>query len=183
MAKKSLNRKAATAFIIDSRDKGISDKEIYDQLKEEYYDKKVIALTITGTPTKADKEKYRLSNSILLALLLITAVIKVVYIILLSMVLKEIWLNVLILVAPLLNVLFFYEIYKYSASIYRLCGLMTIISLVNMITKPSDNMDINIASALLGIAVIVLCFYLDRNLFPNFSPYNMRKDNNGDYLV
>jgi hypothetical protein len=69
MSKKSLDRKAAQKFIVDSRDNGKSDQDIYNELSQQYLDKKSVALLITGTVTTENKNKYKLYNNILLGLL------------------------------------------------------------------------------------------------------------------
>lgn len=39
MSKKSLDRKIAKKFIVDNRDNGKSDQEIYNELSQQYYDR------------------------------------------------------------------------------------------------------------------------------------------------
>jgi hypothetical protein len=49
MSKKSLERKPAQKFIIESRQNDKTDQEIYNDMTQQYFDKKAVALIITGT--------------------------------------------------------------------------------------------------------------------------------------
>jgi hypothetical protein len=80
MGKRSIDVKATRQFITENRAQGKTDQEIYNELSQEYYDKKNIALLITGTPTEEKKQQYGIYNKILLGLLGLSVMFKFLYV-------------------------------------------------------------------------------------------------------
>ncbi|MEI8201642.1 MAG: hypothetical protein WCH34_01430 [Bacteroidota bacterium] len=181
MGKKSLDRKSARKFIFENRNEGKSDQEIYNELTQLYYDKKSLALLITGTPTAEDKAEYSLYNNILLSFLAATILLKVFFVFNLSIQEGQAWALFLIFIVPLLNVYFIYEIARYNAPAYRFCGILTLLSFSQSFKNSQDAFDIIISIVLCG-AISGLSFYLDNKLFPKYKPNKLEKDSNGDYL-
>ena len=91
MNKKSLDRKTAQIFIIESREKGKTDQEIYFDLTQKYYDTKAVALLITGTVSIANKNKYKVYNNILVGLLGLSIVFKLLTILNLTVQTGQLW--------------------------------------------------------------------------------------------
>ena len=178
---KSLDRKSAKNLILDGRNAGRSDQEIYKQLTELYYDKKGIALLITGTVTAKNKEKYKTYNNILLGLLGVSILFKVWIITNLTLATMQPWMMLLIFVVPLISAYFMFEIYQHNGPMYRLCGMLIIAGFLQTIGNAGLGIDILINLVFAG-AVSGLCFYLDSNMFPDYSPKNLSKDSNGDYI-
>lgn len=178
MSKKSLDRKTAKHLIIEGRDNGKTDQEIYYELTELYFDKKAIALLITGTANKPDIEKYKIYNNILLLLIGLTILIKVLNVLNLSLE-GQVWVLLFIFIVPLLNIYFFYEIARYNAHIYRFCGILTIASFLQTVSKEASFL----VSFVLSASIVGLAFFLDAKLFPNYSPNNLKKDNNGEFIL
>ena len=182
MQKKSLNKKAAAQFIIDSRENGRADQAIYTELALQYYDKKAIALLITSIATKADKAKYKVYNYILLGLLVLTALLKVLAVQVISLQEGQLWALLLVFIVPILNVYFIYEVSRYNAPVYRLCGIMFIVGITQSFSSNQNPVDILVSVVLCG-TIAGLSFYIDSVLFPNYSPRNLKKDSNGDYIL
>jgi hypothetical protein len=181
MSKKSIDRKAASQFIVDNRAAGKSDQEIYNELTQQYYDKKAIALLITSTVTDENKSKYKVHNRILLVLIGITIVFKVLTVVNISLSASQLWYLLLLFLLPILNIYFFYEIYRYTGAVYRFLGLLTIISFLQGISKMAS-LDIMI-NAFLCIGISGLAFYLDANMIPKYSPNSLKKDSNDEYIL
>jgi hypothetical protein len=173
MSKKSLDRKAAQKFIVDSRDNGKADQEIYNELSQQYYDKKSVALIITGTVTTENKSKYKVYNNILLGLLGLSILFKLLTVFSLTIQTGQLWTLFLVLVVPLFAGYFMYEIARYNGPIYRFCGMLTIAGFLQTISKAENGTDILINVIFAG-AVAGLSFYLDSKMFPNYSPKNLK---------
>jgi hypothetical protein len=178
--KKSINKKSARKFIIENRNNGKTDQEIYNELSLEYYDKKSIALLITGTVTNENKKKYGIYNKILLSLLVITVLLKVFSVFLMTLQENEIYILLLIFIVPILNIIFIIEISRYTASIYRLCGIMSILSIFQSFSHVVNGIDMFL-SIILGGLIAGLSYYLHYKLFPRNNPNELKKDANGEY--
>lgn len=182
MSKKELDKKRAKQLIIEDWEKGQTNQEIYFTLSEQYYDKKAIALLITGTATENQKKKYKFLNSILLFLLGSTILLKVWMIVFLSLDVKNLWLLLSVFIVPILNILFFISVAKYEAQAYRFCAFFAVYGFLNTAMKSQDSTDILISFILCGL-ITYLGLFLDSKLFPNYKPFNLRKGTNGDYII
>jgi hypothetical protein len=182
MSKKSLERKPAQKLITDAREAGKTDQEIYDELTQVYFDKKAVALLITGTPTRENKEKYKVYNNILLGLLGITVLLKILVVFGLTIETGNLGTLLLAFIVPLMAVFFIYEISRYSAASYRFCGILTIIGFIRTIGKLEDSTEIFLNIIFAG-AICGLSFYLDSTLFPNFKPRKLKTDEQGEYIL
>lgn len=110
MSKKSLNRKDAQKYIIVSRDNGKTDQEIYNELSEQYYDKKSVAILITETITSENKKKYNIYNNILIGLIGLAILFKLFMVFSLTIQSGELWILLFALFIPLLAGYFIYGI-------------------------------------------------------------------------
>jgi hypothetical protein len=182
MSKKSLDTKTAQKFIVESRDKGIADQDIYNELSLQYYDKKSIALLITGTVTTENKNKYKIYNNILLGLLGLVILLRILRVLSLTIETGQLWTLLFVLIVPFFTAFFVYEIARYNASIYRLCGIFTILGSLQTITKLDGAADILITLAITG-SIAGLSFFLDSEMFPDYSPKKLKKDSNGEYIL
>src|SRR5690606_34496427 len=133
--KKSLDRKAAHKSILEGREHGKTDQEIYNELSLKYYDKKSLALLITGTATTENKQKYRVYNNILLGLLGLAILLRLLLVFSLTIQTGKGWTLLLVFIVPLFAAYFAYEIARYKGPIYRFCGMMTIIGFLQTIGK------------------------------------------------
>ncbi|MES2381805.1 MAG: hypothetical protein V4538_12235 [Bacteroidota bacterium] len=182
MSKKSLDRKAAQQFIIESRDSNKTDQEIYNELVQQYYDSKAIALLITGTVTKENKEKYKLYNNILLGLLGLSIVLRILLVFNLTIQTGQAWTLLLVFIVPFFAAYFAYEVARYNAPIYRFCGIMTIVGFAQSMSKSDGGPDMMI-NLVLASTIAGLSFYLDNKMFPNYTPQKLKKDSNGEYIL
>jgi hypothetical protein len=182
MAKTSINTKAIQQFILESRENGKSDQEIYDALSQQYYDKKSVALLITGTATNENKSKYKIQNNILIGFLGLSMLLKILIIFSLSDPFEDPFFMLLLFLYPAIEGYFIYGIAKYLAPYYKLCGILAILSFLKTIRSAGN--DSSIILNLLIISIIVgLSFYLAKKLFPKYSPKNLKKDDNGEYIL
>ena len=182
MSKKSLDRKVVQKFIIDSRDNGKTDQEIYNELSQQYYDKKGVALLITGTVKTELKIKFKIYNNILIGLLFLSILFKLIMVASVTLQTGQLWTLLLVLIVPLFAGYFMYEIARYNGPIYRLCGMLTLAGFFQTISKAENGTDILINIIFAG-AVAGLSFYLDSKMFPDYSPSNLKKDKNGEYIL
>jgi hypothetical protein len=180
MDKKSINRKTVKQFIIDNRNNGKTDQEIYDELAPQYFDKKTIALLITGTVKPEIKKKYKQYNNILLGLLILTVLLKILTVIIWTIQVNQPLVLIFIFILPLFNIYFIYEISRYNAPIYRLCGIMSIVSILYSFTNAQNGIDIFVTILVSG-AIAGFSFYLNNSMFPNNNPKDLIKDINGEY--
>lgn len=182
MNKKLVKRKEVQPIIREERTKGKSDQKIYNQLAQQYGDKKALALLITGTATEENSAKYKGYNNILLVLLAATALFKSLTAIGLSSIVTQPWILAMIYLFPLLNIYFFYEIMRFNATSYRFLGLISVVGFLQSIQDGAFLLDV-VISGVLAAPVVILAFYLDNKLFPNFKPTKLQKDKNGEYIL
>jgi hypothetical protein len=182
MSKKSLDRKSAQKFIFDNRDNGKTDQEIYNELSQQYYDKKSITLLITGTVKTEHQNKYKIYNNILLGFLVLAILLRILLVFSLTIQTGQLWTLLLVFIVPLFAAYFIYEIARYNAPAYRFCGIMTIVGFMRTIGQSEGGTVILINLVFAG-AIAGLSFYLDSKMFPNFSPMNLKKDSNGEYIL
>jgi len=182
MNKKSLDRKNAHKFIVESRENGKTNQEIYNELSQQYFDRKSVALMITGTVTTENKNRYKVYNNILLGLLAVSIIFKLLIVFNLTIQTGEPWMYLLILIVPLFSGYFMYEIARYNGPIYRMCGLLTIAGFLQTIGKSDNSTDVLISIVFAG-SVAGLSFYLDSKMFPDYSPKNLVKDTDGEYVL
>lgn len=182
MSKKSLNRKDAQKYIIVSRGNGKTDQEIYNELSEQYYDKKSVAILITETITSENKKKYKVYNNILIGLIALTILFKLFMVFSLTIQSGELWILLFALFAPLLAGYFIYGILNYQKPIYRFCGIMTGLGFLQNMRKLDSTSDILI-NIIFTVAIVGLSLYLDNVMFPDYNPKGLLKDSNGDYIL
>ena len=181
-----MDRKSIQKFIVEARDQGKADQEIYNELTPQYYDKKGVAMLITGTPTREDKQKYKFWNTVLLALIGLTILSKVILGFSIMLATHEAVALLFVFVMPIINVWFFIEVARYNAPSYQAIGIFTFISLMQAFQQ---NQNHNIPGIYSPVNIVVtlligfLAFFLSGKLFPKFKSINMQKDEHGEYVV
>ncbi|HET6224927.1 MAG TPA: SND2/TMEM208 family protein [Bacteroidia bacterium] len=183
MSEKKMNRGEVQKFIRESRDAGMKDQLIYNELRKEYSDKRKIALWITGTITAENKERFKTMNSVLLGLLFISILFKFIFIGSLIMTTGQPWLLLLMLVFPLISIYFAIEISRYHAPMYTACGLITLVGFMRSMNQKGITMNDIIVNAIFCAAIAGLCFYLSRKMFPDYSPKELKTDSKGEYIL
>lgn len=179
MGKKSLDEKIARKFIVEARENGKTDQEIYNELSQQYYDKKHITLLITGTVTKENKNKYKIYNNILLALLGLVIVTRIYYVFTLPIRIGEPFGQLFILICAAWLA---FEIKRYNGQIYRIGGQLALAGFA-LTFKISSDMTRILIDILFTVVIAGLSFYLERKMFPNYGNKNLVKDSNGEYIL
>jgi hypothetical protein len=182
MTKTSIDTKAIQQFILESRENGKSDQEIYNALSQQYYDKKSVALLITGTATNENKSKYKIQNNILIGFLGLSMLLKILIIFSLSDPSGDPFFLLLLFLYPALEGYFIYGIAKYQAPYYKLCGIIAGLSFLKTIRSANNGGSILI-NLLIASIIFSLSLYLAWNLFPKHRPKNLKKDGNGEYIL
>ncbi len=185
MKKSPIDYKEIQRFIIESRENGKTDQEIYNELAPKYYDKKTLALLIRGTVTKERKEKYKTLNNVLLSLIGLLILFQIIWIISFFYVTYyKSWPLISIFVIPLFSIFLFYQVYRYNVVIYKPMGIFAILLILS-----SSNFAVNsnwlgtIVSLLLGGGITFLSFYLSNKLIPGYKPRKLKRDANGEYIL
>ncbi|MBL7973319.1 MAG: hypothetical protein JNJ85_00305 [Candidatus Kapabacteria bacterium] len=180
--KKSLNRKEVMNLINDRLKNGISRQVLLEELAEQYYDKKTIAMLIASTINPVTKEKYRTVNMILFSLLVLSIIIKILIgIAQFSSI--SLYLIPIAFLTPILSILFASEVLKFRGYIYNILGIIAVASLLNTLSKMSDAGIYEVLDIVLIAAIIALSFYLGNKMFPNYGLLGPKKDSNGNILL
>lgn len=176
-----MDQKAAKKIIDDRRLAGKNDQQIYDELSGQFEHKKNLALLITGTAAPQNREKYKLYNNILIGLLGLTVLFRLMAI---GSLMSEngILGLVLSLVGIALPALFIYGFINYMGAMYKFCGFMTILAIVQLLARGNFEILVLIDLVIL-VAMAGLSFYLGSKMFPNFNPGKLKKDENGGYVL
>lgn len=182
MSKKSLDRDTAVVVITQSREAGKTDQQIHNELSQEYADKKKLAILITSTARVELKEKYKSLNNLLVGLLAAGAITKILFIITVALGEQDPWLMLMVLWVPLFNLYGVYYISRYFAPMYFFCGGFAVVSILESLKGQGGVAD-TVFTILFAIAIAVLSFYLDKKMFPNFKPFGLKKDSNGEFIL
>ncbi|MDR0207425.1 MAG: hypothetical protein LBI45_09250 [Bacteroidales bacterium] len=187
MNKKSLDYKLAEKIIQESRGCGKTDQEIYNELSQQYFDKKSIALLISGTATAEQKKKYKMLNILLLVLIGIYVVLVVLYLFNKREFPSDLWFIIPFSVALLgMAGYFIYEIAWYNVHFYRMCVMFTIVfSFQGGYLRRVWNLESvieTIVKLLFVIAIVFLSIYLNKKLFSNSKHRKLKRDADGEYI-
>lgn len=176
-----MDQKTAKKIIDERRSEGKNDQQIYDELSAHYDNKKTLALLITGTALPETRRQYKLYNNVLIALLAITLLFRLIGIF--SLLTGGDILGVVVsMVGILLPSLFIYGFINYMGAMYRFCGFLTLLGIVQLIAR-WDNSVIVVIDLVILLSMAVLSFYLGSKMFPKFNPGKLTKDKNGAYLL
>jgi len=174
MTKAKLNVKEARIFITNQREGGKSDEEIYSELKSQYLDPEKLSNLISNTVTQENKEQYELYNSTLLVLIGIAILVKLVTFYNFAMNEGTSGVIIFIVLVPIIFLYFLYEIYNYRGNAYRLLGAYCILVVLQSFLKVENIYDAIIYIGLYG-TISGFSFYLDKYMFPKFSPQNIEE--------
>jgi hypothetical protein len=179
---KRVDKRVIQNFVVEKREIGKTDQEIYTELTKRYNDKKSIAIIITGTPTKSDKAKYKIYNYILIYTLAISVILRLLGFVSVALNEHNTYSLFLLILIPLIPFYFIREIYRYNAGIYPVCGLLYIATSINAITEPKSGIDA-IINLVFVLIIGGLTFFLYKKLFPKYSPRKLKKNTSGDYIL
>ena len=184
MTKKSpsKNKKEVIAQIQSFVDNDVPKQMILDKLKKEYFDEQTLSKFIASVTNRQSKAKYKYLNNILLGLLIFTALLKILLGI--SLVLKaSILLFPLVILLPILNLWFAYEISHYRGYIYRIVGLFGVIGILRMLTNNDSDTGWMYFDLAIGATITVLSLYLGKEMYPNYGLFGPKKDDKGNVLL
>lgn len=181
MNKRSIDKIAAEKFIIESRAIQKTDQEIYNELSQKYFDKKSIALLIIATVTEENKAKYKTLNNILHAFIIGAILFGAYQLLQISIQKGSFW--GILYICGLISFFsyFIFRISRYTVTYYNFGGTMTILFLMQTFDR-TDSWTIRIIIIILASIIAGLCFYLYRNMFPDYRPYHLKVDQNGDFI-
>lgn len=95
---------------------------------------------ITGTATQELKKKYKILNAVLLILIMITIIFTILLVFSLTLETNGLWPLLFVFIVLLINVYFFYEVFRFNAVSYKIIGLLTIAALFKGL---SNSIDLN----------------------------------------
>lgn len=176
-----MDAKTAKKIIVEDKDRGKRDQDIYNALSPDFSNKKTLVLLITGTAASGERNRYKLYNNILIGLLGLVALLRLLgsFYLLKEGELGDFGLS---LIGLLLPALFIWGIAQYNAPFYRFCGFMVIVGSISAIARENSAAAILFDIVLIA-AIAGLCFFLGNKMFPNYKPGKLKKDSNGNYLL
>lgn len=176
MTKQSLNTKQARNFIIESRENGESDQDIFNKLSEKYFDSQQIAGLIISIIPPEKMVKYMKWHYLFIALIASLFIVEIGGLIAIDI--FESWgLTILLIAVFGLLIGYLVQLNKYRGSLYLNWYLLPILSLGMLSQSPLwCIISCIILSALLGCVGV----FLTRRLVPNMR--KLKKDEVGNYI-
>jgi hypothetical protein len=173
MSKKTLNHKTARKLIEEGRNRGKTDQDILNELSQIFYDKKTIALLISGTVTNNNKKQYKMYNNILIGLIGSFVLFNVFVDFCRIESFKDLWFSIPItLVFILLAGYCIFEIARYNAPVYRMCGIFTILYSFQWYYIKHYQISYNVVEIIIIlffiVAIVFFSFFLSKKMFPNY---------------
>ncbi len=182
MAKQQVRSKEVSKIINSKLQDNIPRQQILDELAELYHGKNTIAVLIASAPTNERKEKYKSLNTILVALLVLTVVLKIVVAaLLLSQV--SVFLLPIALIIPAFSMWLAYEVSKYKGYIYTVLGMLALASIFKAMANGAAIQVLGILEIGVLLAISGLAFYLRKKMFPNFNFTGPKKDASGAVIL
>ncbi|PZE15558.1 hypothetical protein DNU06_17465 [Putridiphycobacter roseus] len=172
-----LEKKELKRIISEERGFGKNDQEIYNVLIEKHKDKDEIAIMLTDSLKKEDRNKIRFWNTILLVLIGLTIIFKVIATLNISVSSGKLWTLLFVLLTPILNIAFFLIVLNYRIQLYKFIAIFTMLSFVNTIGKMGEGLDLFL-SIFFSVSIIGLSFAL----YYNNKPAELKKDGNGNHI-
>lgn len=179
--KKSIEKKKAVEFIKTSRQNGLSDKEIFNELSSRYFSEKDIIMLINSTLKPELKEKYKWHNRALIAIIILFVILNTTFTIVFWDDKHVIFDVAGLVTVNFLNLFLLFGIMDYKVSYYKFIGFIGGYSLISVLLDSYDNID-NLYIALALLPVLVLSYLLDKKLYPRYSEAKFPKDENGEYI-
>lgn len=149
---------------------GKSRQETLEEIKLENPDAKTTEVTniVRYIPTLVNREKYKKLNNTLLILIGISILLKIILGLEIVLTNGTKWIPMLVLI-PLINIYFFYQVSKYNGGIYKALALITVLSFLRTISnsiKDGDYIAL-IFDSLFVISIVVIAMILDSRLCSN----------------
>ena len=186
MNKKSLDVKTAQKFIIESRNNGMTDQEIYNELSQQYFDKQSIAGLITATVTSESMSKYKVHRYILLGLIVLVTVFYLLSLIDFSNFTSEIGFILPITLLLSASIYMYVMLIKYMyAEVFKFCSIGAIWVAIRFLCDlryDFVNHTYQLIGLIIIVLVVVLSYYISRKMFPNRRLKKLKRDSNGEYI-
>lgn len=189
MTKKSINPKEIQIIIQEKIQANISRKEIFNELSEQYYDKKMLSLMIASTVDPYLKVKYKTWNNILMGLLVLSIISKIIDGVLLFSTYTSLMSSLTSVtisfsfIIPLLFAIQIVEVSKFRGNIYNFVGGLAIAGICQSISIIQELGFYALISTVLYLIISIVSFYLKRKLFPNFGFFGLKKDKEGNVIL
>ena len=174
MNKTYLNEKIARKFIIEGRDNGKSDQEIYNELSQQYFDKYAIALLITAIATPENKNRYKTHNNVLLWLLGFIILFNSFVTTNLITHTGRFLPHCFVLGFICILIILMYHVKKYNGAVYISGGFLIVAMFCQMALHTAVNGVGIVINAIFTAAIVGLLFYLGKNMFP-LNPRKMKR--------
>jgi len=164
MDSKSLTVKEVEIKIVQFRDIGKSDEDIYNELKDLYNGNYPLRMIIKGVITEIQKQKFKKINTLLIILLGLVVFLrsyKLFYLYTSSVNLNAMAFCIFLI---FLNFYFIFKLLKYWVRIYRIIGMIFTAFLVQSFFSTTDLID-KVFQIILSGSITFLSFYLAEKLY------------------
>ena len=152
-----LTKREIKKLVADKVKEGKTHQEIFDEIRSEHkLNKNDLKNILKNVVTLKGRKKYRVENSILMMVLLITVVLKI-NVSFSLFVDAGFALLPLIFLIPLLNVFLLYAVAKFQNEAYYIGLIFSALSIVNSIKYLSDPDIWTIINFLIIFIIIILC--------------------------
>lgn len=192
MTKSSLNGSVTRKYIIENRELGKSDLEIFNELSELYFDKQTIASLIKLTPNVEQRNRYKTPNTILSVLMGLSIILELSNIISCFIASDNFFFaNSFVL----MNFLFIYWIFHFRTEVYAQCAVFNIFFILQYLLFFGKLHSQSWGAVFFGhpylyfalgtlisVAIIFLSFYLMRKLGYDRLGKKLPKDEQGNYI-
>jgi len=180
MIKKGIKRKEIEGITSEKQNKGLTKQEIYNELKEMYFDKNRLAIIIASTVNIHRKNKFKSLNLMLMILVSLAALIKVT--VLFSLTNNLILVAFSITIALLINFWFVYQIYRYRPFIYSYIGFLILFQEIRYLLEIEFISNWGVFEMIFYLFVAVFSIIVKEKLFPKFGLFRPEKDKKGNVI-
>ena len=169
-----------TNTITAKLESGLSRKEIFAQyVQTAPAEAAKYAYCIASIPSAVLRKKYLTLNSLLLVLLVAYAFLSVLAALPIDLTKPTIFL----LLRTLVPIIFAYFVFHFHGGAYRLITLWCLFDLVEALLLTGAP-NLTAALKLLTLFfIIVISWFISRNIFPNLKIFGPKQDDNGRYLL
>ncbi|MCF8295675.1 MAG: hypothetical protein K9I34_06390 [Bacteroidales bacterium] len=176
--KKGINRREIDIIINEKQNQGYTKQEIFNELQDNYFDKKTLAIIIANTVSIQRKKRYNVLNATFIVLFFIASMFKIFSILLLF---EKISMILVVSVISLsINFWFIYQIFKCRPFVYSFLGLLIFVQIFRF-TLQAEYISIWNGFEIGFYAIVgILSFIVKSKLFPNYLLFRPEHDKNGN---
>lgn len=176
--KKGINKKEIEKITAKMQNNGISKSDIYNELKEKYFDNKRLAIIIASQVSIERKRKYKLLNTTLLILFSIASLYKIVTLIVLFNNVALIIVSSIII--GLIAYWFILQINKHRPFIYSFISIFIILQELKYVLEKDFLSTWSMIELFFYLFIAVLSFIVKSKLFPKYGLFRPLYDRNGN---